>query len=140
MKLAIIAGVVALLIGFGVGYLMWGERAHRAIEEVDAMKMRQAQQADELRKLKEELSAERDRRQRLGSNEEPRRGCAPPGQAQHSTDVRELLTMTTSWSPRRLRVARWSSSGRLGRLERSTGSSSISPRLLPANGAGARRP
>ncbi len=29
------------------------------------MKMRQAQQADELRKLKEELSAERDRRQRL---------------------------------------------------------------------------
>ncbi len=36
MKLAIIAGVVALLIGFGVGYLMWGERAHRAIEEVRA--------------------------------------------------------------------------------------------------------
>ncbi len=65
MKLAIIAGVVALLIGFGVGYLMWGERAHRAIDEVDAIKMRQAQQADELRKLKEELSAERDRRQRL---------------------------------------------------------------------------
>ena len=65
MKLAIIAGVVALLIGLGVGYLMWGERAHRAIEEVDAMKMRQAQQADELRKLKEELAAERDRRQRL---------------------------------------------------------------------------
>jgi len=55
-------GVVTLLIGFGVGYLMWGERAHRAIEEVDAMKMRQAQQADELRKLKEELAAERDRR------------------------------------------------------------------------------
>ena len=69
MKLAIIAGVVALLIGFGVGYLMWGERARRATEErqrvtneLDAMKERQA---DELRKLKEELSAERDRRQRL---------------------------------------------------------------------------
>jgi len=69
MRLTIIAAVVAILIGFGAGYLMWGERARRATEErqrvtneLDAMKERQA---DELRKLKEELAAERDRRQRL---------------------------------------------------------------------------
>jgi hypothetical protein len=69
MRLAIIAAVVAILIGFGAGYLMWGERARRAIEErqrvtteLDAMRERQA---DEFRKLKDELAAERDRRQRL---------------------------------------------------------------------------
>jgi hypothetical protein len=69
MRLAIIAAVVAILIGFGAGYLMWGERARRATEErqrvtteLDAMRERQA---DELRKLKDELVAERDRRQRL---------------------------------------------------------------------------
>ncbi len=65
MRIAIIASIVALLVGFGAGYLRWGERAQRAIDEADAMKMHQAQQADELRKLKEELAAERDRRQRL---------------------------------------------------------------------------
>jgi hypothetical protein len=65
MRIAIIASIVALLVGLGAGYLRWGERAHRAIDEADAMKMHQAQQADELRKLKEELAAERDRRQRL---------------------------------------------------------------------------
>lgn len=72
MRLAIIAAIVALLIGLGVGYLMWGERTPRATDEVDAMRMRQAQQADalqkqadELRKLNEELASERDRRQRL---------------------------------------------------------------------------
>jgi hypothetical protein len=69
MRLAIIAAVVAILIGFGAGYLMWGERARRATEErqrvtteLDAMRERQA---DELRKLRDELTAERDRRQRL---------------------------------------------------------------------------
>jgi hypothetical protein len=69
MRLAIIAAVIATLIGFGAGYLMWGERARQVIEErqrvtteIDAMKERQA---DELRKLREELTAERDRRQRL---------------------------------------------------------------------------
>jgi Skp family chaperone for outer membrane proteins len=69
MRLAIIAAVIAILIGFGAGYLMWGERARQALEErqrvsteLDAMKERQA---DELRKLREELAAERDRRQRL---------------------------------------------------------------------------
>jgi Skp family chaperone for outer membrane proteins len=69
MRLAIIAAVIAILIGFGAGYLMWGERARQAIEErqrvtteLDATKERQA---DELRKLREELAAERDRRQRL---------------------------------------------------------------------------
>jgi nitrate/nitrite-specific signal transduction histidine kinase len=65
MRLAIIAAIVALLIGLGVGYLMWGERAQRAIDELGSMRMRQAQQADEVRKLKEELTAERDQRQRL---------------------------------------------------------------------------
>jgi len=65
MRLTIIAGIVALVIGFGVGYLMWGERAGRAIDELEALKTRHAQQADELRKLKEELAAERERRQRL---------------------------------------------------------------------------
>ena len=65
MRIAIIASIVALLVGLGAGYLRWGERAQRAIDEADAMKMPQAQQADELRKLKEELAAERDRRQRL---------------------------------------------------------------------------
>jgi hypothetical protein len=69
MRLAIIAALIAILIGFGAGYLMWGERARQALEErqrvsteLDAMKERQA---DELRKLREELAAERDRRQRL---------------------------------------------------------------------------
>ena len=65
MRIAIIASIVALLVGLGAGYLRWGERAQRAIDEADAMKMQQAQQADELRKLKEELAAERARRQRL---------------------------------------------------------------------------
>lgn len=69
MRLAIIAAIVATLIGFGAGYLMWGERARRATEErhrvtneLDEMRERQV---DELRKLKDELAAERDRRQRL---------------------------------------------------------------------------
>lgn len=65
MRLAIITAIVALLIGLGVGYLMWGERTPRATDELDAMRMRHAQQADELRKLKEELASERERRQRL---------------------------------------------------------------------------
>jgi len=65
MRIAIIASIVALLVGLGAGYLRWGERAQRAIDEADAMKTQQAQQADELRKLKEELAAERARRQRL---------------------------------------------------------------------------
>lgn len=65
MRLAIIAGIVALLVGLGVGYLMWGERTHQAIADLDALRMRQAQQADELRKVKEELTTEREQRQRL---------------------------------------------------------------------------
>jgi hypothetical protein len=72
MRLTVIATVIALLMGFGTGYLWWGERARRATDErlrigseLEAMKDRQAQQAEELRKLKEELAAERDRRQRL---------------------------------------------------------------------------
>jgi hypothetical protein len=72
MRLAIIAAIVALLVGLGVGYLMWGARTPRTTDELDAMRMRHAQQADalqkqsdELRKLKEELALERDRRQRL---------------------------------------------------------------------------
>jgi len=69
MRLGIIAAVVALVIGLSAGYLMWGERARQATEaqqraanEQEAMK---ARQADELRKLQQELAAERDRRQRL---------------------------------------------------------------------------
>ena len=69
MKLTIIAAAVALLIGLGAGYLMWGERArratderNRAVYEADAMK---AQTAEDLRKLQQELIAERTRRQRL---------------------------------------------------------------------------
>jgi hypothetical protein len=69
MKLTIIGVVVALLIGLGAGYLMWGERARRATDErdravyeADAMK---AQTAEDLRKLQQELDAERTRRQRL---------------------------------------------------------------------------
>jgi len=69
MRTAIIAAVVALVIGLGAGYLMWGERARqdtearqRAADELEATK---ARQADELRKLQQELAAERDRRQRL---------------------------------------------------------------------------
>jgi ribosomal protein L9 len=72
MRLTIIAAVVAILIGFGAGYLWWGERARQATDEqqrtaseLDAMKDRQAQQAEGARKLKEELAAERDRRQKL---------------------------------------------------------------------------
>ena len=69
MRLGIIAAVVALVIGLSAGYLMWGERARQATEaqqraanEQEAMK---ARQADELKKLQQELAAERDRRQRL---------------------------------------------------------------------------
>lgn len=72
MRPTIIAAVVAILIGFGAGYLWWGERARQATDErrrtaseLDAMKDRQARQAEEVRKLKEELAAERDRRQKL---------------------------------------------------------------------------
>ena len=51
---------------------MWGERTLRAVDEWEVTRMRQAQQADalqkqadELRIVKEELAAERERRQRL---------------------------------------------------------------------------
>ena len=60
MRIAIIASIVALLIGLGAGYLRWGERAQRAIDEADAMKTQQAQQADELRKHKLRLRFNRD--------------------------------------------------------------------------------
>jgi lipopolysaccharide export system protein LptC len=69
MKLTVIAAALALLIGLGAGYLMWGERArqatderNRAVYEADGMK---AQVAEDLRKLQQELIAERTRRQRL---------------------------------------------------------------------------
>lgn len=67
MRLAAIVAVavIALLIGFGVGYLVWDSRALRAIDELEAMKYRNAQQSEDLRKLNEELDAERTRRQRL---------------------------------------------------------------------------
>ena len=69
MKLTIIAAAVALLIGLGAGYLMWGERARQATEArqraADELEATKARQADELRKLQQELAAERDRRQRL---------------------------------------------------------------------------
>jgi hypothetical protein len=65
MRLTIIAAMAALVIGLGSGYLMWGGRAQRAVDELDALKMRQAQQADEMKKLRDELTVERDRRQRL---------------------------------------------------------------------------
>jgi hypothetical protein len=60
MKRAIIVAVVALVIGLGVVFL-----GLRATCYLEAMENRNAQQADELRKLKEELGAERGRRQRL---------------------------------------------------------------------------
>ncbi|HET9492216.1 MAG TPA: hypothetical protein VFR64_21005 [Methylomirabilota bacterium] len=65
MRLTIIAAIVALIIGFSAGYLMWGERSQQAAADLDALKMRQAQQADELRKVKEELTTEREQRQSL---------------------------------------------------------------------------
>jgi uncharacterized protein HemX len=65
MRLTIVAAIAALVVGLGAGYLMWGERAQRAMDELDALKTRQAQQADEMRKLRDELTVERDRRQRL---------------------------------------------------------------------------
>jgi uncharacterized protein HemX len=52
MRLAIVAVIVALLVGLGAGYLMWGERALRATDEE---RMRQAQQADSLQKQAEEV-------------------------------------------------------------------------------------
>jgi hypothetical protein len=60
MKPAILVAVVALLIGLGVGYHILGLQC-----ELEAMKNRHAQQADELRKLKAELAVEHGRRQRL---------------------------------------------------------------------------
>ena len=65
MRLTIVAAIAALVVGLGAGYLMWGERVQRAMDELDALKTRQAQQADEMRKLRDELTVERDRRQRL---------------------------------------------------------------------------
>jgi Flp pilus assembly protein TadB len=65
MRLIIIAAIAALMVGLGAGYLMWGSRAQRAMDELDAMKTRQTQQADEMKKLRDELTVERDRRQRL---------------------------------------------------------------------------
>ena len=65
MRLTIIAAIVALLIGLGAGYLMWGERSQQATADLEALRMRQAQQADELRKVKEELTTEREQRERL---------------------------------------------------------------------------
>jgi hypothetical protein len=65
MRLTIIAALAALVIGLGSGYLMWGERAQRAMDELESLKTRQAQQADEVKKLRDELTVERDRRQRL---------------------------------------------------------------------------
>jgi hypothetical protein len=60
MKRAIIVAVVALVIGLGVVFL-----GLRVMCYLEATENRNAQQADQLRKLKEELGAERDRRQRL---------------------------------------------------------------------------
>jgi Flp pilus assembly protein TadB len=65
MRLTIIAALAALVIGLGSGYLMWGERSQRAMDELESLKTRQAQQADEVKKLRDELTVERDRRQRL---------------------------------------------------------------------------
>lgn len=65
MRLTIVAAIAALVVGLGAGYLMWGERAQRATDELESLKTRQAQQADEMKKLRDELTVERDRRQRL---------------------------------------------------------------------------
>ena len=65
MRLTIVAAIAALVVGLGAGYFMWGERAQRATDEVESLKTRQAQQADEMKKLRDELTVERDRRQRL---------------------------------------------------------------------------
>jgi hypothetical protein len=67
MKRAVIIAVMVLLIGLGLVY--FGLRLTCEMEamksRLEAMKNRDAQQAEELRKLKEELGAERGRRQRL---------------------------------------------------------------------------
>jgi uncharacterized membrane-anchored protein YhcB (DUF1043 family) len=60
MKRAIIVAVVALLIGLGVVFL-----GLRLTCYLEAMQNRHALQADELKKLRDELAAERGRRQRL---------------------------------------------------------------------------
>jgi hypothetical protein len=71
MRLAVIAAIVGLIVGLGVGYLQFGGEpfgtrpAVELVDELDALKKRHAQQTDELRKTKEELAAERDMRQRL---------------------------------------------------------------------------
>jgi hypothetical protein len=66
MKRAIIAGVAVLLIGLG-GYVIRGLACELVAmkNHLEAMKNRDAQQAAELQKLKEELGTERGRRQRL---------------------------------------------------------------------------
>jgi hypothetical protein len=67
MKRAIIVAVMVLLIGLGVVYLSLRLTCEMEAmkSRLEAMKNRDAQQAEELRKLKEELGAERGRRQRL---------------------------------------------------------------------------
>lgn len=60
---------VALLVGLLVGYLMWGRPMQRALDELESLKIRQAELAgradSERKRLAEELSTERERRQRL---------------------------------------------------------------------------
>jgi hypothetical protein len=67
MKRAIIVVVMVLLIGLGFVYLSLRLTCEMEAmkSRLEAMKNRDAQQAEELRKLKEELGAERGRRQRL---------------------------------------------------------------------------
>ncbi|HSF07330.1 MAG TPA: hypothetical protein VLG10_16225 [Methylomirabilota bacterium] len=61
----IVAAVVAGVIGLVIGFYLWGRPMYRAMDEVADLRLRQAEQASQLKRLAQELESERDRRQKL---------------------------------------------------------------------------
>ncbi|HEY7363321.1 MAG TPA: hypothetical protein VIE37_04365 [Methylomirabilota bacterium] len=61
----IAAAVVAGVIGLVIGFYLWGRPMYRAMDEVADLRLRQAEQATQLKRLTQELESERDRRQKL---------------------------------------------------------------------------
>jgi beta-lactam-binding protein with PASTA domain len=61
----IAAAVVAGVIGLVIGFYLWGRPMYRGMDEVADLRLRQAEQATQLKRLTQELESERDRRQKL---------------------------------------------------------------------------
>ncbi len=61
----IVAAVVTGVIGLVIGFYLWGRPMYRAMDEVADLRLRQAEQASQMKRLAQELETERDRRQKL---------------------------------------------------------------------------